>query len=210
MKTIRTGVLLLLVSSLASAAAAQGVQTGALRGTVIDTQQLPMPGVTVTVTSSALQGERTTITGMDGAFALTLLPPGEYKVQFVIQGFSPEQRDATVPLGSSTELTVALNAGRVTAEVTVIATPAPVAAASTGLNIQQREVEALATSRNLRGIATLAPGVTERTPGQNASTISISGAPSFDNLFMVNGVDVNDNITGAPQNLFIEEAIQET
>ena len=90
----------------------------------------------------------------------------------------------------------------------VTATPLPLANAAVGLNIRQPEVEALATSRTLQGIATLSPGVNENTP--NAAQLSISGAFAFDNLFMVNGVDVNDNMFGAPQNLFIEDAIEET
>ena len=39
---------------------------------------------------------------------------------------------------------------------------------------------------------------------------SISGAPSFESLFMVNGVTVNENTRGQPNSLFIEDAIQET
>ena len=38
----------------------------------------------------------------------------------------------------------------------------------------------------------------------------INGAFAFDNVFMLNGVDVNDNLFGSPQNLFIEDAIEET
>src|SRR5216684_2759791 len=41
---------------------AQGIQTGTIRGVVKDSQNLPVPGVTVTVTSSALQGPRSVTT----------------------------------------------------------------------------------------------------------------------------------------------------
>ena len=89
-RPIRGAVLLLLVCCLvAGQAAAQGMQTGVLRGAVVDEQALPVAGVTVTVTSPALQGPRSTTSGMDGAFAIRLLPPGEYEVQFAIQGFDP-------------------------------------------------------------------------------------------------------------------------
>ena len=44
----------------------------------------------------------------------------------------------------------------------------------------------------------------------NAGQVTINGAFAFDNVFMVNGVDVNDNLFGSPQNLFIEDAIEET
>jgi hypothetical protein len=50
--------------------------------------------------------------------------------------------------------------------------------------------------------------VTENTP--NPGVIAINGAFSFDNVFMINGVDIVDNLFAQPQNLFIEDAIQET
>jgi hypothetical protein len=40
--------------------------------------------------------------------------------------------------------------------------------------------------------------------------ITISGGPSYDNVFLVNGVVVNENLRGQPHSLFIEDAIQET
>ena len=106
MRLIRHAVLAVLVSACAAAAAAQGVKTGVLRGAVVDAQALAVPGVTVTVTSPALQGSRSTVSVTDGTFAIGLLPPGEYDVTFAIQGFAPETRQATVSLGQSTELAV--------------------------------------------------------------------------------------------------------
>jgi outer membrane receptor protein involved in Fe transport len=40
--------------------------------------------------------------------------------------------------------------------------------------------------------------------------MSISGAASFENVYMVNGVVVQDNLRNTPFNLFIEDALQET
>src|SRR5207249_9394455 len=40
--------------------------------------------------------------------------------------------------------------------------------------------------------------------------LMISGALSYSNLFLVNGVVVNENLRGQPQDLFIEDAIEET
>ena len=50
--------------------------------------------------------------------------------------------------------------------------------------------------------------MTERSP--NAGQVVINGAFAWDNVFMINGVDVNDNLFAQPQNLFIEDAIEET
>ncbi len=38
----------------------------------------------------------------------------------------------------------------------------------------------------------------------------IGGGFAFDNVIMLNGVDIGDNIFATPQNLFVEDAIQET
>jgi hypothetical protein len=40
--------------------------------------------------------------------------------------------------------------------------------------------------------------------------ITISGAPTYENLFLINGVVLNENIRGQAFDLFIEEAVQET
>jgi hypothetical protein len=45
---------------------AQGVQTGTVTGIVASTDGLSLPGVTVTATSPALQGERSTVTDTNG------------------------------------------------------------------------------------------------------------------------------------------------
>jgi hypothetical protein len=191
------------------AAFAQGVQTGTIRGTVKDQQGLAVPGVTVTVTSAALQGQRLVITGADGGFTLQSLPPGSYQLHYELQGFTPVNDTLTVPLGGVTEAVVTLRAAGVAEQVTVTAEkPAPIATPIIGENFKHEEIEALATPRTLSGIAQLSPGLTENSPNQGQ--VIINGAFGFDNVFMLNGVDVNDNLFGSPQNLFIEDAIQET
>ena len=40
--------------------------------------------------------------------------------------------------------------------------------------------------------------------------MTISGAFAYDNVFMIDGVDVNDNLFGTANNVFIEDAIDET
>jgi outer membrane receptor protein involved in Fe transport len=68
-------------------------------------------------------------------------------------------------------------------------------------------MEALAVPRTLNAAAMLSPGVHATGPSGN---LSISGAQSYENLFLVNGVVVNENIRGQAFSLFIEDAIEET
>src|SRR5258708_4671264 len=78
---------------------AQGVQTGTIRGLVKDQQGLSVPGVTVTATSPALQGPRSTVTDKEGLYTIRALPPGEYEIKFELSGFANATRNTTVPLG---------------------------------------------------------------------------------------------------------------
>ena len=63
------------------------------------------------------------------------------------------------------------------------------------------------TNRDINAPLLMAPGVHPSGPN---GAYSISGATSFESLFMVNGVTVNENTRGQPNNLYIEDAIQET
>ncbi len=65
----------------------------------------------------------------------------------------------------------------------------------------------LPVARTLLSAVALAPGVNQNGPN---GAITISGASSFENVIMVNGANVQDNIRETPNNLFIEDAIQET
>src|SRR2546423_1818919 len=57
--------------------------TGAIEGTVTDQASgKRLAGITVTVTSPALQGEQTEFTDGGGHYIITELPPGEYMVRF--------------------------------------------------------------------------------------------------------------------------------
>ncbi len=53
----------------------------------------------------------------------------------------------------------------------------------------------------------LAPGVSNNGPSGN---IVIAGALSYEGLYLINGVNVNENLRGQPRTLYVEDAIQET
>ena len=195
---------------------AQGVQSGIIRGTVTSADGVSLPDATVTIKSAALQGAQTTTSDMSGAYVFRGLPPGTYAVEFSRTGMTSLEQPADVPLGGVAEVNVTLQLESVGVSIDVVAAqvPATLAVPTVGANFTHNEIEALATPRTLSGIASLAPGVTENSPtaapttGQSA--LVINGAFSFDNIFMLNGVDINDNLFAWPQNLFVEDAIQET
>jgi len=200
---------MLVAMTIPAASRAQGVQTGTIRGIVKDQQGLAVPGATVTATSPALQGSRTAVTDAQGQYTINALPPGAYTLKFTLSGFGDVTQTATLPLGITIEQNATFKPAGLTEAVQVVApVPAPIATSIVGANIKHEEVEALATPRTLEGIATLSPGVTENST--NSGQMVVNGAMAFDNIFMINGVDVNDNLFATPQNLFIEDAIEET
>ena len=198
-----------LLVALHAAGLAQGRQTGTVRGSVVDAQGLVMPGVTVTVRSPALQGARTVVTDINGNYQILALPPGEYDVVFELSGFADVNEMATVSLGGDVGVNAAMAPAGVTEVVQVVGVvPTPIETTITSSNITADEVNALPTSRQPWRIAELQPGLTDNTP--NGGQVTINGAFAYDNVFLVDGVDINDNLFGTANNLYVEDAIQET
>ena len=195
-----------------SAAFAQGVQTGTITGTVQSADGLSLPGVTVTASSPAQQGQRTAVTDVNGVYFLRGLPAGVYSVNFDMPSFKPMKRDnVNVTVGGTVDASGTMTLANLTETITVTAEPPKPAALTTPTLSQvygKTEVDALPVGRTPAQIAELAPGLTGNSP--NIGQLNISGATAFDNVFMINGVDINDNLFGTANNLFIEDAIQET
>ena len=197
--------LLLLV---AFGAFAQGTGTTSTLSGTVSTDGKPLPGVTVSISSPALQGTRTAVTGENGGYFFPALPPGVYTVQMELEGMAPVTRTVTLALASSGTADADLKLKGVAEAITVTATaPAVLETSELSRNFTQKEINELPVRRNIRDTVLLAPGVNSN--GAN-NQITISGGPSYDNLFLVNGVVVNENLRGQPHTLFIEDAIQET
>ncbi|HEX2643371.1 MAG TPA: TonB-dependent receptor [Thermoanaerobaculia bacterium] len=190
---------------------AQGIPTGTLAGRVTSAGEA-LPGVTVTVTSPALQGSRTTTTSSIGDYNVPLLPPGDYKVTFELEGFQRVEKTVKLSAAQNSRADADLNVATVSEEIVVTGTYDTISTQSEASTTFEKEfVESLPMERNIRETVLLTPGVAAGGPGGGrARGITISGAQSYENLFLVNGVVVNENLRGQPFNLFIEDAIQET
>lgn len=187
---------------------AQGQQSGALNGRVSSEDKQPLPGATVTVSSPALQGQRTTVADVNGVYSLPGLPPGQYTLTFEFPSMSTVERRAAVPLGAAVAVDQQMVIGAVREVVDVTAArPAPVTSPAGAVNIRAEQIGLLPIGRTPFFVAELAPGLTDNTP--NNTQVTISGGFAYDNVFLMDGVDINDNVLGQPNNLFIEDAIAE-
>src|SRR3954452_3457013 len=211
MRGIQQAVIALAISVMLPAAiAAQGVQTGELSGVVSSSDGLSLPGATVTVQSASLQGTRTAVTDANGTYVVRALPPGTYNITFEMSGLSSKTEHAVVELARQTVVNATLAVAGVQENVNVTAevSTAGLTSPTVGANFDTREINQLPTGRTPALIAELAPGLTANTP--NSGQVTISGGFAYDNVFMINGVDVNDNLFGSPQDVFIEDAIDQT
>lgn len=187
---------------------AQGLQSGALSGRVSSADRLPLPGATVTVSSTSLQGQRTSITDVNGVYTLPGLPPGTYVVTIEMDGMSTVERKADVPLGGAIVMDQQLAIAPISERIEVRGhTPAPVTSPAGAVNFRSAAIDRLPIGRTPFLVAELAPGLTDNTP--SSAQVTVSGAFAYDNVFLMNGVDVNDNVLGQANNLFIEDAIEE-
>ena len=185
------------------------MQSGRLTGFVKSADGLSLPGATITVTSPALQGVRTAVADVNGAYILRGLPPGEYSVTFEFSGMKAVTDRTVIPLGGTANLDATMGTVTAAEAVTVVAeTPSVLTTPTGGINFEAETIDQLPQGRRPQDIAELAPGVTNNTP--NASQVTISGGFAYDNLFLINGVDVNDNLFSSPENIYIEDAIAET
>lgn len=208
MRALARAFLLLLAAGVGGELLAQGVQSGVLVGSVTSSDGQTLPGVSVTITSPALQGSRTTQTTINGDYILKGLPSGTYRVVFELSGFANVEKNVVVRLDT---LTVDTRMSVSSVQETVVVTaeaPSVLETPQAGATYTSRDIDSIATGRTIVGIAELAPGLTDNTP--NSGQVTISGGFAYDNLFMVDGVDVTDSTFGSPNDVFIEDAIEET
>ncbi|MDA8020385.1 MAG: TonB-dependent receptor [Thermoanaerobaculia bacterium] len=180
--------------------------TGDLRGTVRLADGTAVPGALVTAASPSLQGSRTTTSTATGQWILRNLPPGQYTVTFELEGMATVQSAASVELGQETPVNVTMGV-EAQAETIVVSgeLPSVLASSEVSTTYSFQEVNNLPIGREPDDIASLSPGLTTNTP--NAGQVTISGAFAYDNIFLIDGVDANDNLFGTSSQVYIEDAI---
>lgn len=193
----------LVVLAMFSTLSAQIGQTGSIRGQVVDDQKAPLPGVTVTVTSPALMGKQSAVSGADGSYKFPpILPPGTYQIVAELQGFNTVKRDnVVVRVGAIVDVSFEMAQAAINQEVAVVA-PSPVVdvvSTSINQNASNELIETLPYSN--RDVWTfagrLAAGARNNRPeihgeGPAAFTFTIDGiqATASDQNYSENSVDM--------------------
>jgi hypothetical protein len=157
-------VLFVIVSCLAlvSLATSQELQSGSIRGRVIDDSGQPLPGVSITISGPALLGKATASTNAEGFFRAPNLTPGVgYEIRAEVSGFETTvQTGIIVNLGKTISIEITMKPSTIQQEVTITA-PTPtvdVVKSSTSKIVTSDVLASLPLARDVRSLILITPG----------------------------------------------------
>jgi len=194
---------------------------GALQGTLSDSSGGRIAGASIQVFDAATQRQRQVSTDTEGAFRISELPAGLYEVFVSQPGFASYRHSGvTVALGATVELDISLQSASLATQVTVTAQPSPIDPTQTSItsSVDTERIEELPVeSRNYLNFVLLAPGVSSsgQRPGRQGASaapdsgFSFGGLRGRSNNVTIDGLDNNDEFTGASRTELSLETVQE-
>ncbi|MGA2965621.1 MAG: TonB-dependent receptor [Terriglobales bacterium] len=189
-------VALILVASLAWA---QDASTGALRGTVLDTQGAAITNADIVAIRVETGIRYHAATDSAGRFAVDMLPPGQYSLRAEAEGMSPEiSPPVRVEIGAAALVTFKLKVAGPKETITVSDAPRTVEMDPSALSalVDDRAIKDLPLNgRRFTDLLLLMPGVTQdprdQTSGSNGD-LSYGGIRGYNTSFLVDGGDNNN------------------
>src|SRR5215471_17524303 len=210
---------LILIGAFCAALQAQR-DSAAIVGTVRDPSGAIVPQVSITVRDLDKNTALTTKSNEAGEYVATPLRPGSYNITANAPGFEQAVFEpVVVAVDQRLQLDITLAVGTTQAQISVSAPPPPLNTEdmTIGQVIGTLQVEDMPLNgRNFQQLAALVPGAIPsygaRDSGQGG--VSLSGTRSFDNSFLLDGVNNSTNTAEMPTrvNLTVSpnlDAIQE-
>jgi hypothetical protein len=188
--------------------------TGTILGQVVDETGGVLPGVSVTVSSPQLiGGQQTRTTGASGEFRFLALPPGTYEVGFSLNGFGALKREGVIlGAGATATIDAQLKPAQLAEAITVEGESAMVDVKSAQLRetATAELIDNVPTARAFTDVFNLLPGVTSgKYNVATTGTNSVHGGTVRNNVFSLDGVNVNDPLVAYPGTDANLEMIQE-
>jgi hypothetical protein len=177
---------------------------GTITGRVEDSSAARIPGVTVTLTSPAIQGQRDLVTDEGGNYRFSNLPVGTYTVKFELPGFKTYIREGvilqagvTVTISPSMEVATVAETVTVTGESPVV----DLEQAKIGVNFGSAVKDNVVNARNYWALLAQAPGLKTTTPDVGGSTMGSqvgyrSYGVSGQNQVFIDGVNLTEGNSG--------------
>jgi hypothetical protein len=174
----------------------QSSTRGNLGGVVYDSSKGVVPGAKVTITGPI--GTLAQETNDQGSFLFSTLIPGNYSVRVEKAGFKIASfKTAEVLINKTTSIEAVLETGQVSETVEVVAAAVTVDTAASSVNSDFSDdfYNKIPLGRGVSGLFYLAPGVTSGL-GTGTENPSISGSTGLENLYVADGVSINDPAFG--------------
>src|SRR2546425_1438007 len=190
------GIILALVLTMAGTASAQNITSSSIDGVITDQSGGTLPGVTVTISSPALQvPQLVQTTDGQGHYRFIDLPRGTYQLRFEIQGFDPLVRPGLeVNAGFAARINVQMKVGSVQETVTVSGASPVVDLTTTrgGQNVSTDLISiALPGLKQMADVIAMTPGL-HSTDGYKPGAIGLNGRSRFNTYGIDSG---NTNVT---------------
>lgn len=208
-------VICLTLSVFTAASFAQSLDNVTISGKVVDSNNQPIVGASVTATQVETGAERTVVTKEDGRYQIIQLQPGTYNIKSSSSGFADKENQGLITVsGQNVQLDFALAPGGVSAEVTTLGSDEGPIVDTTrtvvGGTITEREVEEIPNNtRNALDLVLTLGGTAEEslstkdlaedrnadprgTPTEQGN-FSLSGGASYSNNITIDGLDNNDD-----------------
>lgn len=182
---------------LPAVAFSQLVSKGSIQGTVYDSTGAVVPDAKVTLTSEF--GSREGMTAGEGTFLFLALEPGKYNLKVEKAGFKiAEAKEIAVRLNERASVNITLETGAITQTIEVTETSIGIdtSTTSSGGSVTSSIFLNAPVGRNITDIPYLVAGVNDGY-GTGRANPSISGATGFENLYIVNGVNIGNAGYGA-------------
>ena len=174
----------------------QSSSHGNLSGLVYDATKATVPGAQVTITGPI--GTATQTTNDQGGFLFSTLTPGFYTIKVQKAGFKVASIPATeVLINKTTSVEVTLETGEITQTVEVSAASVTIDTGNSALDSEFSDsfYSKIPLGRGVSSLFYLAPGVTSGI-GTGSQNPSISGSSGLENLYVADGVSINDPAFG--------------
>lgn len=195
---------------------AQDLDNVTISGRVVDSNNAPIAGATVTATLVTNGVERSIVANEEGRYKIIQLTPGNYSIKATMQGFATQEKTNLVTIaGQNVQLDFNLSPAGVTAEqiITLEGDNEPVIDVTrtvVGGTITGRDIEEIPNStRNPLDLVLTLGGtseealstrdlsedrnVTNATAPAEQGNFSLSGGVSYSNNITIDGLDNNDD-----------------
>ncbi|HVR38733.1 MAG TPA: TonB-dependent receptor, partial [Thermoanaerobaculia bacterium] len=191
------------------------IDKGSIEAVAVDQTKAPLPGVTVTLSRPETGYSSSVVTDSSGMARFPALTPGDYRVEFALEGFAPVQAQQLVlRIGQEAKVSVTMQAS--TSESITVSAEVPIVdvhKSDSSTNIVPEQIEALPVAdRQFERLAFIAPGVQRERGGFrfiNGGPVIGGGGNASQATILVNGVDLTDQVNGLSRARFSQDAVRE-